>query len=87
MTRPKRGSFNTHYGRYAAWFSHHLAAYHSELLAVRALLPCQGLGLEIGVRTGRFAAPLGVKFGVDTLTLPKRCSPMPSKGASLASKG
>ena len=54
-----------HHGRYEAWFSHHVAAYHSELLAVRALLPWQGLGLEIGVGTGRFAAPLGVKFGVD----------------------
>jgi ubiquinone/menaquinone biosynthesis C-methylase UbiE len=35
------------------------------LLAVRALLPWQGLGLEIGVGTGRFAAPLGIKVGVD----------------------
>jgi hypothetical protein len=34
-------------------------------LAVRALLPWQGNGLEIGVGTGRFAAPLGVAFGID----------------------
>jgi len=61
----KKDPFNTHHGRYEAWFSHHLAAYHSELLAVRALLPWQGLGLEIGVGTGRFAVPLGVKVGVD----------------------
>ena len=40
-------------------------AYQSELLAVRALLPWQGSGLSIGVGTGRFAAPLGVKTGVD----------------------
>ncbi len=39
--------------------------YHSELLAVRVLLPRQGLGLEIGVGTGRFAGPLGIKVGVD----------------------
>jgi len=32
---------------------------------VRVLLPWQGLGLEIGVGTGRFAAPLGIKVGVD----------------------
>jgi len=43
----------------------HQAAYLSELLAVRALLPYQGNGLEIGVGTGRFAAPLGVTFGID----------------------
>ena len=58
-------SFDTHHERYEAWFTRHEAAYHSELLAVRALLPWQGLGLEIGVGTGRFAAPLGVKVGLD----------------------
>ncbi len=51
--------------RYEAWFTRNPAAYHSELLAVRALLPWQGLGLEIGAGTGRFAAPLGVTVGVD----------------------
>ena len=35
------------------------------MLAVRALLPVQGLGLEIGVGTGRFAAPLGISVGLD----------------------
>ncbi len=42
-----------------------MVAYQSELLAVRALLPWSGLGLEIGVGTGRFAAPLGVQVGID----------------------
>jgi len=55
--KPKRDPFNTHHKRYEAWFTHHQAAYYSELLAVRALLPWQGLGLEIGVGTGRFAGP------------------------------
>lgn len=58
-------SFDTHHECYEAWFTRHEAAYHSELLAVRALLPWQGLGLEIGVGTGRFASPLGIKVGVD----------------------
>ncbi len=62
---PKTAPFNTQHGRYEGWFAHHQAAYRSELLAIRALLPWQGLGLEIGVGTGRFAAPLGVKIGVD----------------------
>jgi len=47
------------------WFAKHDGAYYSELLAVRAMLPWRGVGLEIGVGTGRFAAPLGVRFGVD----------------------
>lgn len=32
---------------------------------MRALLPVEGEGLEIGVGTGRFAAPLGVEVGLD----------------------
>jgi SAM-dependent methyltransferase len=55
----------THHIRYDDWFERHRAAYLSELLAVRALLPWKGLGLEIGVGTGRFAGPLGVHFGID----------------------
>ena len=57
--------FLTHHRRYDDWFVRHQAAYLSELLAVRALRPYQGNGLEIGVGTGRFAAPLGVTFGID----------------------
>jgi SAM-dependent methyltransferase len=57
--------FVRHHRRYDEWFERHRAAYLSELLAVRALLPWSGRGLEIGVGTGRFAGPLGVEFGVD----------------------
>ncbi|MCD6373543.1 MAG: class I SAM-dependent methyltransferase, partial [Thermococcus sp.] len=36
-----------------------------ELEAVRKLLPKEGKGAEVGVGTGRFAAPLGIKLGVE----------------------
>ncbi len=62
---PKIESFETCHHRYDAWFQKHEAAYYSELLGVRAMLPWRGMGLEIGVGSGRFAAPLGVRFGVD----------------------
>lgn len=61
----RTGPFVRHHQRYEAWFERHQAAYLSELLAVRALLPWNGRGLEIGVGSGRFAAPLGIEFGVD----------------------
>jgi len=61
----KTAPFETHHRRYDDWFVRHSAAYQSELLAVRALLPWRGLGLAIGVGTGRFAAPLGVQIGID----------------------
>jgi SAM-dependent methyltransferase len=62
---PRIAPFEAHHERYDSWFERYEAAYHSELLAVRALLPWEGLGLEVGVGTGRFAAPLGVQWGID----------------------
>jgi SAM-dependent methyltransferase len=62
---PKVEPFVRHHRRYDEWFERHGPAYVSELLAVRALVPWEGRGLEIGVGTGRFAGPLGVKFGID----------------------
>jgi hypothetical protein len=36
---PKAMAFEIHHRRYDEWFVRHAAAYQSELLAVRALLP------------------------------------------------
>lgn len=57
--------FEDHWARYEDWFSQHEQAYISELLAVRCLVPWSGRGLEIGVGTARFAAPLGIQVGLD----------------------
>jgi ubiquinone/menaquinone biosynthesis C-methylase UbiE len=65
LIAPRSAPFELYHRRYDEWFARHAMAYQSELLAVRALLPWHGLGLSIGVGTGRFAAPLGVKAGVD----------------------
>lgn len=62
---PKGAPFEQHAGRYEAWFDRHDAAYVSELLALRPFVPLQGRGLEIGVGSGRFAAPLGIQVGID----------------------
>jgi len=58
-------AFEAHAQRYEAWFERHDAAYMSELLALRPFVPLTGRGLEIGVGSGRFAAPLGVQVGID----------------------
>jgi len=50
---------------YDAWFDRHPWVYRSELEAVQQLLPEFGRGVEIGVGTGRFALPLGIKVGVE----------------------
>ncbi len=53
--------------RYEAWFERHRAAYAAELAALRALLADapEGRGVEVGVGTGRFAGPLGFRYGVE----------------------
>jgi SAM-dependent methyltransferase len=61
----KVAPFESHHQRYEAWFEKHQAAYISELLALRPFVPWEGYGIEIGVGSGRFAAPLGVQVGVD----------------------
>ena len=57
--------FETLAQEYDDWFVRNESAYRSELAAVKAFLPPSGHGLEIGVGTGRFAAPLGIKVGVE----------------------
>ena len=61
---PGTGVFDAHTDDYEAWFELNRFAYESELNAIRALLP-SGKGLEIGVGSGRFAGPLGIRYGVD----------------------
>lgn len=62
---PGVDSFDENVGRYESWFERNRPTYESELEAIRVLLPRSGKGLEIGVGTGRFAAPLGLRFGID----------------------
>lgn len=65
---PKIGPFEKYAGRYEEWFDRNRFAYESELRAVKSLLPPRGMGIEIGVGTGRFAGPLGIRLGVEPST-------------------
>jgi SAM-dependent methyltransferase/transcriptional regulator with XRE-family HTH domain len=57
--------FDEHSDRYEAWFHAHGHAYRAEVRALKELMPPGGQGLEVGVGTGRFAAPLGISLGLD----------------------
>ncbi|MHA3885489.1 class I SAM-dependent methyltransferase [Stutzerimonas degradans] len=61
----KAAPFETHHEQYEAWFDKHELVYLSELLALRPFVPWEGRGIEIGVGSGRFAAPLGIQVGLD----------------------
>ena len=50
---------------YDQWYEKHYDLFLAELAAIEKLMPKHKQGIEIGVGTGRFAAPLGIKFGID----------------------
>ncbi|MFA9416838.1 class I SAM-dependent methyltransferase [Natrinema sp. HArc-T2] len=62
---PKTAPFEAHTDRYEDWFEAHDDAYRSELNALRQLIPEFGRGIEIGVGSARFAAPLELDVGID----------------------
>ena len=62
---PKIFPFEKYVEQYEKWFGENRWVYEAELRAVKAMLPDGGRGVEIGVGTGRFAEPLGIKLGVE----------------------
>jgi len=51
---------------YDLWFEDHSSKYQAELARVKALVREPGtFSLEVGVGSGRFAAPLGIRLGID----------------------
>ena len=65
MKTSSESVFDVHTDEYEEWFERNKAAYLSELELLRMIIPERGQGLEVGIGTGRFAAPLGVDFGID----------------------
>ena len=64
--------------RYDQWFERHYHVFLAELATIEKIMPKHHNGIEIGVGTGRFAAPLGIKFGID---------PVPEMLEKAASRG
>jgi len=62
---PRIEPFEKYSEKYENWFERNKFAYKSEIQAVKELLPKTKKGIEIGVGSGRFAVPLGIKTGVD----------------------
>jgi SAM-dependent methyltransferase len=62
---PSRIVFNEHAGDYDAWFDDHNSVYLTQLRILRGAVPDSQRGLEVGVGSGRFAVPLGIKCGID----------------------
>ncbi len=69
----KKHDFKTQFDKYAEhydrWYDENRDIYEIELNALKKFIPkcSSGIfnGLEIGVGTGRFAGPLGIKYGLE----------------------
>ncbi|MBN1277975.1 MAG: methyltransferase domain-containing protein [Deltaproteobacteria bacterium] len=62
----KTEPFEKYSDRYDEWFEKNRDAYHAELEAIRQLIPSpHAVGLEVGVGSGKFAVPLGIKIGIE----------------------
>ncbi len=57
--------FHRYADDYDRWFDDHPEAYRQELALVAAGVGAFRRGIEIGVGTGRFAAPLGLCYGIE----------------------
>jgi ubiquinone/menaquinone biosynthesis C-methylase UbiE len=62
---PRIEPFEKYSEKYEDWFERNEFVYKSEIQAIKELLPRGKKGIEIGVGSGRFAVPLGIKTGVD----------------------
>jgi len=63
---PKTEPFEKHSDAYDEWFEKNSDLYEAELEAIRQLIPLpEAEGVEVGVGSGKFAAPLGIKIGVE----------------------
>lgn len=63
--RPCISVFDDRAHEYDRWFDENRAIYEAEIGALKRFMPREGLGLEVGIGTGRFALPLNIQLGID----------------------
>ncbi|HOE17187.1 MAG TPA: class I SAM-dependent methyltransferase [Syntrophorhabdaceae bacterium] len=61
----KTGPFQDHADQYDRWFKENRSVYEVELRTIRSFITDNRRSLEVGVGTGRFAAPLGIRIGIE----------------------
>lgn len=62
---PSRRVFDEFAGDYDRWFDENGMVYAAQVRMLRNAVPRTGCGLEVGVGSGRFAVPLGIRCGID----------------------
>lgn len=62
---PRTEAFEAYSQEYEAWFETHQELYEAEIKTIEKLLLPFENGVEIGIGSGRFALPLGIKAGIE----------------------
>ena len=62
---PKTKPFDEYLNEYEEWFVQNSAVYYSELKAIRDISVVPENAVEIGIGSGLFAEPLGIKTGIE----------------------
>ncbi|MDP3397378.1 MAG: class I SAM-dependent methyltransferase [Methanoregula sp.] len=62
---PVTSVFDQYAQDYDRWFDTHKETFDNQLALLRPRIPRKGIGLEIGIGSGRFSAPLGIHYGLD----------------------
>ena len=62
---PKIEPFELSTDAYEKWFVDNKQIYELELETIKQLIPPKSYGMEVGVGSGRFAAPLSIEIGVE----------------------
>ena len=62
---PGKSVFNEHSAEYDRWFDDNPNTHACQVRLLRKAVGTTGTGLEVGVGSGRFAVPLGIRYGID----------------------
>lgn len=62
---PGKSVFDQHSAGYDHWFDDNPNTYACQVRMLRRTVGTTGTGLEVGVGSGRFAVPLGIRYGID----------------------
>jgi SAM-dependent methyltransferase len=62
---PKTEAFEAYSEEYEAWFETHQELYEAEIRTIQKLLLPFEHAAEIGIGSGRFALPLGIRIGIE----------------------
>lgn len=69
---PRIKPFDQYGKEYEQWFAEHHHVYLTEVDAIRHFIPRDSKGIEIGIGTGKYAIPFGIREGIEPSRVMKK---------------